>query len=697
MNEFTPQDEEEAKKMAPQGDPTDSPEYDQAFEDATDEKPQVSDYAAYQLPIGTHLLGLFGEAERDRRSIEERWMRDLRQYKAEYDPEVKARLHPKRSQANLSLTRTKVKTVDARMMEIFFPAGSAKPWGIEPTSVPELHPQLLTQIKSQMAEITGQEPSIKEVEKVIFEEAQARSEDMEHEMADQLEEIQYRDIIRQVIHSGNLYGTGILKGPLVRENISRRFLRDGNEWGQIKITNYRPYAEFCPIWSFYPDMNATRLEDCRYVFQRHVMARHNVFKLSRRDDFLAEPILAYIKANPDGDADLKTFENSLHDTKSKGDDGASGATRTGMYQVLEFWGYLSVDELKDLEIEVPEDTLGSELAVNIWMLNDVVIKAVISPVDGVEIPFQLYYFSKDETSIFGEGIAVLMRDVQGLFNATVRAMLDNAALSAGPIIEANMDLLAAEEDPTDLFPFRVFQRTGMGSDAMAKAITVTTLPTYTSEFMALIQFLETTADNITAIPRYSYGETGAVSGTAAQTATGLSMLMGAAHISLKDQVKAFDDGITTPFIKALYYWNMSFNERDEIKGDFQIVARGTATLMAREVQGEQLAKVMQLVQSPMFEPYTNPERLLAAVVKNLDLENLGIVKTPQQTQIEDEQRAKAAEENEKFEQNLAMIKATSGGHMEPEQGSPEGEQMEVNMPSEQQLAMGQSPEVALEP
>ena len=28
---------------------------------------------------------------------------------------------------------------------------------------------------------------------------------------------------------------------------------------------------------------------------------------------------------------------------------------------------------------------------------------------------------------------------------------------------------------------------------------------------------------------------------------------------LKDQIKNFDDGITIPFIKALYFWNMDFN------------------------------------------------------------------------------------------------------------------------------------------
>jgi hypothetical protein len=290
-----------------------------------------------------------------------------------------------------------------------------------------------------------------------------------------------------------------------------------------------------------------------------------------------------------------------------------------------------------------------------------------------------------------------MRDVQSLFNAAVRAMLDNAAIAAGPIIEANMDLLAADEDPTDIFPFRVFQRAGVGSDAAARAIVVNTMPTYIAEFMNLIQFLENTADNITAIPRYSYGDTATISGSAAQTATGLSMLMGAAHISLKDQVKFFDDGITSPFIKALYFWNMVFNDKDELKGDFQIVARGTASLMAREVQGEQINKLMQLATIEQFIPYINFGKLIEAAVKNLNLENLGIMKTSEQIQIEERERAKAQEEDEAFEKDLAMIKATSGGHMQPEAGSPQDQRMETEIPPVDELNMGKPPEIKLEP
>lgn len=142
---------------------------------------------------------------------------------------------------------------------------------------------------------------------------------------------------------------------------------------------------------------------------------------------------------------------------------------------------------------------------------------------------------------------------------------------------------------------------------------------------------------------------------------------------------------------------MVFNEKDELKGDFQIVARGTAILMAREVQGEQLNKLMELSTVEQFMPYINFGKLIEAAIKNLNLENLGIMKTPEQIQIEEDRRQKAEAEDEDFAKELAWMKASSGGHMGPEAGSPQDQRMEAEIPPTNELDMGKPPEINLEP
>jgi hypothetical protein len=140
----------------------------------------------YRTQLGADLLSTFHEYEVDRRLTEERWIKDLRQYRGEYDPEVLAKLHPKRSKAFLSLTRTKTKTVSARETDLLFPANGDKNWSINPSPIPELVPQIIEKISLQYQEATGEAPDEVMIRKFINEEAEKRARNMEQEMHDQL-------------------------------------------------------------------------------------------------------------------------------------------------------------------------------------------------------------------------------------------------------------------------------------------------------------------------------------------------------------------------------------------------------------------------------------------------------------------------------------------------------------------------------
>jgi hypothetical protein len=683
--------------------------FNQHFDDMVDNEEKgiseeaMMEYSEYRSALAQTLNDLFMEFERDRRLTEERWIKDLRQYRGEYDPETRKKLHPKRSKAFLSLTRTKVKTVSARETDLLFPANGDKNWGIRPTPIPELNPATIEAIQFQYQEATGEEPDEATVKQLINKEANRRCDAMEKEMADQLSELKYRSIIRNCIKDGNLYGTGILKGPLGKTQRSKRWLpgteESGEDWVTIELEKLLPYCEHVSVWDVYPDMSARIEEDMRGVFQRYVMTRHKVFELAKRPDFNGAAIRAYLKVHVHGDAEYKPHEQDLKNLNDSSEQDTAVVNRKGRYELREFWGYMSTNELAEAGVEIDEEDLGLEVAANVWMLGPMVIKAVISPIEGVTLPYHFYYYDKDDTSIWGEGIPTIMRDAQKLFNASVRAMLDNAAMSAGPIIEANMDLLDPNEDPKDLFPFRVFLRDGQGQEATAPAIRVYSLPSYTNEFMTMINFFMNAADEVTAIPRYMYGDTNQMGG-AGKTATGLSMLMGAANVTLKDQVKNFDDGITIPFIKALYFWNMEFSTKEYIKGDFNVNARGSTSLIAREVKAESLMQFMNTTNNPTDLMYTKRDNVLREYSKVLDLDELDLIKDKNTVEIEEKNRAAAQQEEDKFMRELAMIKATSGGHMEPNlqnaargQGLTPGMNPDMQELSPDQLREGAIPEV----
>jgi hypothetical protein len=665
------QDEEEMGKT-----------FDQIKDEPTPKDPEITEQqdaaaraaavtlAPYHSTLGTKMEQEWHEAETEKLFSERRMIRDLRQYRGQYDPEVIKNIHPNRSRAYIRLTRTKVKTFDARMMDIKFPANEDKDWVIHSTPVPELSQQMLEEAAAQIfdANPDAPMPTQAEVEDIIIKQADKAATAMENEIADQLTEFDYRTVVRNVLHSGHVFGTGVMKGPLVKEVTSKRWYKDpAGAWAQIKITRIIPTAQFVPIWDIYPDMSVKDIKDARYVWQKHLFSKNNLYLLSKRSDFNSAAIEAFILAYPDGNARYRDYEELLREmSTNSSSDGDSTPPKREKYEVRERWGFLSQTDAKELVDNVDQDvwdTMGPEVAVNLWMIDNVIIKAVISPIEGADIPYYFYYFDKDETSIFGDGVPRIMRDPQMLYNASIRAMLDNAAISAGPIIEANIDLLADGEDPLELFPFRVFQRTGTGIDAGQKAINVTKLPSYTNEFLGLVEFFQNTADESTTIPRTLHGGQDIGGGAANQTATGMSMLIGASNITLKDQVQFFDDGVTRPFIKSMYFWNMEFNGKENIKGDFNIIARGSKSLIAKEVKMEQINQFLQITNNPEDLKYIKRDILLRELAEIFDLDRLGFIRSEAEVQVNNDRSATQQKQLNDQALLLEAMKAESSGHM----------------------------------
>jgi hypothetical protein len=64
----------------------------------------------------------------------------------------------------------------------------------------------------------------------------------------------------------------------------------------------------------------------------------------------------------------------------------------------------------------------------------------------------------------------------------------------------------------------------------------------------------------------------------------MSMMSGGANMVAKDYVRAFDL-FTSSVIGSMVRWNMELNEDPEIKGDYNVVAKGNISLVAKEARG----------------------------------------------------------------------------------------------------------------
>lgn len=599
--------------------------------------------------LGQKLLAEFGQARLERRETEQRWLSDLRQYKGRYEADELKNIGPTRSRTFVRKTRVKIKTLDSRVMDLLFPAGSEKNWTIKPTPKPTLsqgHRQHVTKLLMERRQQADVGPITREeVDEAVTLLATEAARGMSRAIDDQLSESRYKAACSQAVHSGHLYGTGILKGPLVERKVRTNFVFDGSQWSLQEETFLAPFVEFVPVWRFYPDMQSAGLRSCRFAYERHQMSASDMSDLAARKSFRGDLIREHVLANPDGYVIPAEIDNEL---KSIGDRDVTQSKTGGLFEVLERWGWLSGEQLRQAGAEVPEKRLHEAFFSNIWMLpTGQIVKAVLQPINGVTWPYHIYSFDQDETSIFAEGVASIMRDDQTALNAATRMILDNGAMTAGSMIEVTPSLLTRNEKIDEARPWRVWVRNN--ANPGQPAVRAIDLNSHLNELQTIARMFDVNADEVTAIPRYMTGEN--MTTGAAGTMGGMSMLMGAANIVIKDLITAWDEGVTQPFLTSLYRWNMQFSNDSSIKGDFDVVARGSASLVAREVRGQALNQFAQLTANPMDAPFIKRDELNRQRAEALEMSD--IVRT--QEEIEQEMRQPAAQQAQQLQQAMQQM------------------------------------------
>ena len=609
--------------------------------------------------LASQLMAEFSEAQRSRAMVNERWLEDLRQYRGIYAGDVSKRLKKnKSSRAFYRLTTAKVNTMTARLMDLLFPQRT-KNWSISPTPDPMLPDDVVMdalkdvidpaaqQIMAEMvqrlqaqnvipdawtmqniqAEAYNQAFAQADTEPARITIAQDRAKSMENVIDDQLKECNangqrrpsWRQNCRSIVKSSCLYGMGVLKGPLIERVVTKRFVPTKDASGDVswKEQEYskdlRPYHEAVSIWEIYPDPGARLPAELRYVWQIHTMADKDLSDLKNFPGFDAELIKDHMAANEDGDAQLSDWEVQVRELND--DNISNGQPLKKRFRVYERWGFLSGKDLASAGVEIAAEDMTKIYSSCVWILGNSIIKASVNPLEGVDIPYHFYPYQDDDSSFWPEGIAYQLRTPQSGINAAVRAMQDNAGASSGPIYGINTQALDDTQSVDEMRANKLFLFAKSGIN-LSQAFQAVTVPSAIEHNMTLQNFWQQVGDEVST-PRFNQGD-GNIAG-AGKTASGLSMLMGASNILLKDHVKDFDDFVVAPFIRAMFRWNMQWNPREDIKGDFEVVASGSQSLIAKEVRAQQVPALIGYLGIPAFEPYLKAKELLEVALEQTDL------------------------------------------------------------------------------
>ena len=438
---------------------------------------------------------------------------------------------------------------------------------------------------------------------VTFHPAMVAAKKMEKKIHDQLNESGASKHLRSMAFEMALLGTGVMKGPFAVDKEYPNWDDDGEYDPLIKTV---PSTNHVSVWNFYPDPVASSMDDAEYVIERHKMSRNQLRSLKGRPYFIDEAIEDAIDSGPD-------YVRKHWEMKMEDDDTAPSDTER--WQVLEFWGYVDTDILEENGIKIPADMKDlDEVSANIWVVNGKVVRCVLNPFKPARIPYYAVPYEHNPYSFFGVGIAENMDDTQTLMNGFMRMAVDNAVLSGNLLIEIDETNLVPGQDMS-VYPGKVFRRQG---GAPGQAIFGTKFPNVAGENMQLFDKARVLADESTGFPSFAHGQTG-VSGVG-RTASGISMLMSAANGSIRTVVKNVDDYLLAPIGRAFFAFNMQFDFDEGIRGDLEVKANGTESLMANEVRSQRLMQFLQVASNPMLAPFAKMDYIVREIAKSMDLD-----------------------------------------------------------------------------
>ena len=175
-------------------------------------------------------------------------------------------------------------------------------------------------------------------------------------------------------------------------------------------------------------------------------------------------------------------------------------------------------------------------------------------------------------------------------------------------------------------------------------------------------------DEATGMPSYSHGGTG-ISGVG-RTASGMSMLMGAADKNIKAVVRNIDDYFLAPYGGAMIAFNHQFDFDPELVGDMAAVARGTESLMRNEVRSQKLMQFLQIGSNPSLAPYVKFDYILTEIAASLDLDEEKILYDPAEIQINKMIAAQNQQQEGGLPPELAALAQGGGGEGNATTGVP---------------------------
>jgi len=381
-------------------------------------------------------------------------------------------------------------------------------------------------------------------------------------LTEQFERMGLKALLKTGVNTLATYGTGFMFGPFVRTETLVETRAD-NSLGVTQLVEDKyefdvPYFDLANTLDVFPDPEARDLGSGLGVFWATMESPHTVaaWKNDRR------------------------YTNINLALQAPGDNVATGGSEHAgqMRANVDYWHKNSRIKVARFFGKVPKSLMpgaapaedaapaapagsGEMVDAVVIMAGGVVVKVDESPYRGKSAGMRAVYEAV-EHEMWGVGVAENNAPHQKVVNAAFRLVMEGKGMALLGTASVDRSKFAATEDFRK-YPGKVYQfKPNLSPDERKTAIIHHVEPDITDGWRDMIGMSEQFSDDDTGITKYTQGDD---SSHLNKTATGISMIMSASSLPIKEVIQNVDDMWIEEIVERTIAWNLKYLDVETVR------------------------------------------------------------------------------------------------------------------------------------
>lgn len=461
-------------------------------------------------------------------------------------------------------------------------------------------------------EYTKLETKVVDEAKDIVIAARESAKKVQNQIEDWHAESQYHANNRRLIEDAAKVGSGVLKGPIPAKTTKVVF-KDGE---LSMVDEIKPVSRRIMYRNFYPDPGAgENIHNGNFTWERDDITSSGLHKLIGVPGYITPQIKQVISEGP-----REANKEFRHDMETPGLKMPHDA-RKSIFEIWYYYGSMKRSELMAVEFlgdsidpsDYEDADQNEEVHVQVTMVNNRVIKATTSHLTTGEFPYDIMVWQRRIGLPWGIGVARQVRAAQRIVVGAMRHMMDNAGIAGGPMLFIDTNVVQPADGVNEVKPWKVYVAADdyqPGTNGVREAIHFIEAPMRQKELQAIIELGLKMAEDVTGLPLIMQGQTGQ---STPETLGGMVMQNNNASTVLRRVIKLYDDLVTEPHTRRYYNHILMYSDDDDMKGEFNIVALGSSSLIERDMASNAMVQLGNHITNPIFK--IDPKKWLNEVLK----------------------------------------------------------------------------------